>query len=228
MGCAGLAVANVHQVTQVEFSRLVKIHHRIDWTTVGSGRLSRLPLMFAEVCVRPVSGVLPGTPPSQRAPEGGKYICSGSVLIFPGLRVGAPSSLLPLPSTGCAPARERIPTHLEQTLQRKNQGADRHSPDVSRPDTRREEAGDMMTTTHKLSLSRWALCVSTDTWSYANPSRAQTPGRGKNRGDRTVWGSLTAELGEQLGRPAWRWTAEKSQLYTPGDHAPLPVHSHGG
>lgn len=34
---------------------------------------------------------------------------------------------------------------------------------------------------------------------YAEPSRAQTPGRGKNRGDRTVWGSLTAELGEQLG-----------------------------
>lgn len=34
---------------------------------------------------------------------------------------------------------------------------------------------------------------------YMEPSRAQTPGRGKNGGDRTVWGSLTAELGEQLG-----------------------------
>lgn len=64
MGCAGLAVANVHQVTQVEFFRLVKIHHRM----IGHGWV-RPPLPPATdvcrgLCVRPVSGVLPAHHPA--------------------------------------------------------------------------------------------------------------------------------------------------------------------
>lgn len=92
MGCAGLAVANVHQVTQVEFFRLVKIHHRM----IGHGWV-RPPLPPATdvcrgLCVRPVSGVLPAHHPAggPRRVES-KYVCSGSVLIFPGLGLELPA-----------------------------------------------------------------------------------------------------------------------------------------
>lgn len=49
MGCAELAVAYVHQVTQVELLGWLK--YTTKWDTVGSGRLSRLPLLFTEVYV---------------------------------------------------------------------------------------------------------------------------------------------------------------------------------
>lgn len=52
MGCAELAVAYIHQVTQVELLGWFK-YTTESWDTVGSGRLSRPPppLLLTEVCV---------------------------------------------------------------------------------------------------------------------------------------------------------------------------------
>ena len=122
MGCAGLAVANVHQVTQVEFFRLVKIHHRM---TGHSWVRPPLP-PAADVCrglwVRPVSGALPAHHPAggPRRVES-KYVCSGSVLIFPGLGLELPALCYLFQALGALQPGEGISTHLEQMLQRKNQ-----------------------------------------------------------------------------------------------------------
>ena len=64
MGCAGLAVAKVHQVTQVEFFRLVKIHHRMIGHSWVRPPLPPAADVCRGLCVRPVSGTLPAHHPA--------------------------------------------------------------------------------------------------------------------------------------------------------------------
>lgn len=160
----------------------------------------RPPLLPATVvcgglCVRLVSGVplalRPVAPGVWRVP--GSASSLAPLLICPCLGVGASSSLLPLPSPGCGPARAPSPlcsTHLGQMLQGEEEpGAKGHTPDVSRAQTREGRMRETGPRHHTQAQSlQMALCVSKDTWAVWSPP-GTAPGRGQmGVGDGAVWG----------------------------------------
>lgn len=135
MGCAGLAIANVHEVTQEECG--AGSHTPPDRRdTVGRGFLSCLSIaLHRDVCwdsrVTSLAGILCSSP--QWAKRMWVGICSGSFSHPPDFDIGTCSSLQPAPSTGPVLVHPSLPcSTLVWTRQtEKGPGAWRYEPDVS-------------------------------------------------------------------------------------------------